>query len=182
MFFMARTVAPMFTGSCGSYSTTTTDARSDSDIGEAERDQARLLVTISAKIDELSPPTAEHELSSATLAPVWLLVDDDVERNERAFGIARHVERNVDVHSVPTGPALPTRRQRHRARPTFDRAAAHAVRPCVGHEQNAGPPAGGRKVELHAVAIDVGHLVVVRIHGVRGRKGAVGARNVDREP
>src|SRR5476649_1341247 len=93
MFFIARIVAAMFTGSCGSKSTTTTDESSDSVIGRPQLDETRLVVPVTAEVCERSIRPAHHELAAPALPPARHLVDDHVEcRRERRV--------DVNVHTI----------------------------------------------------------------------------------
>src|SRR5690348_11915088 len=100
MFFIARTVAPMLTGSCGSYSTTTTDERIESVIGAFEWNEAVLVLTIAAQVDELAAAAAQHQLAPAAAASARHLVDDDVE-------CRRQLARHVDAEAVAAVDAVP---------------------------------------------------------------------------
>src|SRR5690348_7602598 len=128
MFFIARTVAAMFTGSCGSYSTTTIDARRDSVIRYAKCDQALRLVPVAAEIHELPRPSTEHELPAATLAAARLLVDDDVDAD------GRRVRGERDEDAVSRRRPLPSRRDVLRQIPALDAADAHRGEMKLGNE------------------------------------------------
>src|SRR5687767_15120755 len=78
MFFMARTTAAMFTGFCGSNSTTRTRDRTDSVIDDREGEVAVLIVAIAAEVDELIRRATEHELASTAFAVGRHVVHDHV--------------------------------------------------------------------------------------------------------
>ena len=60
MFFIARIVAAMLIGFCGSKSTTTMDVSRDSLIDEFDWNQAVLILSVAAQVDELSVAAAQY--------------------------------------------------------------------------------------------------------------------------
>src|SRR6476660_1486352 len=89
MFFIARTVAAMFTGSWGSKRMTEIRASRDSDIGESEAEKTRGVVTITTKIDEFVGGTGQHELPATACSTGNGLVDEEVQRDLRT--VARNI-------------------------------------------------------------------------------------------
>src|SRR5690242_16739148 len=79
MFFIARIVAAMLIGFCGSKSTTTTESSRDSLIGESDRHEVGVFMAIAAEIHELSAAAAQHELSAAPLAGGRFFVDQEID-------------------------------------------------------------------------------------------------------
>src|SRR5260221_2709355 len=69
MFFIARTVAAMLTGSCGSKRTTEMRERRGSDMRENESEQPGWLMPGTPKIDAVSGGPGHHEPDAATAAP-----------------------------------------------------------------------------------------------------------------
>src|SRR5687768_16354100 len=104
MFFMARTVPAMFTGSCGSCSTTRTALSGRSDIGNHEREIAARLAAVAAEIDPAVPHATEDELPAPTLATRLGLVhgDDEIDR----LAPERRLRQRRTEH-VPGGVAPP---------------------------------------------------------------------------
>src|SRR3954468_13932281 len=100
MFFIARMVAAMFTGSCGSYSTTTTDDSSDSGIDQIQANEPRPILSIAAQVHEFSSGTAQDELPPAPNAPARHLVHRDVDL-DRSVARQRDVEQVSAVASQP---------------------------------------------------------------------------------
>src|SRR5687768_9566841 len=103
MFFIARTVAAMFTGSCGSWSTTHTVSRSVSGMRDDEGMETRL--PVAAEIDEPALRAAEHELPAPPLTFGRHVVDDDLHLERFALeqrGSDR--QRALDEISVRRGP------------------------------------------------------------------------------
>src|SRR5260221_12692813 len=80
MFFIARTVAAMLTGSCGSKRTTEMRERRESDMRENESEQPGWIMPVTPKIDEFSGGTGHHELAAATDAARNDLVDAVVKK------------------------------------------------------------------------------------------------------
>src|SRR5260221_12146406 len=95
MFFIARTVAAMLTGSCGSKRTTEMRERRESDMRENESEQPVWLMPVTPKIDEFSGGTGHHELAAATGAARNDLVDEDVEEELRRAMV--NVQRRVEL-------------------------------------------------------------------------------------
>src|SRR5215213_2479423 len=93
MFFMARIVAPMLTGSCGSYNTTATDARSESGIDDLQRNESGRIVPIAAQVHKFIASAAEYELAAASLSAERHLIHDDFDRKRR-LGLS-HVDRQA---------------------------------------------------------------------------------------
>src|SRR5215204_706103 len=79
MFFIARMTAAMLIWFCGSNSTTLTRDRTDSVIGQHEREVSLGGEPVAAEIHELALPAAKDELSAATFAIGRRLVDDKAE-------------------------------------------------------------------------------------------------------
>src|SRR4051812_742569 len=80
MFFIARTVAAMFTWSCGSYSTTRRASSRDSGIGDDKGDETGRVVTVATKIDELALRPGTNQLAAAAFPAAWLFIDDVIHR------------------------------------------------------------------------------------------------------
>src|SRR5215217_1680012 len=157
MFFIARIVAAMLTGSCGSYSTTTTDTSNESAIDDLERNQACGVVAIALQIHEFAGSAAQDELSPASLTSERRLVHDDVD-SERWPRLI-----DLDGDPVALAAAFPPRVDRQVGRPTFDPARADRVALSFGDEKPAAVATSRSKVELHTVAVDVRWLVIVRV-------------------
>src|SRR5260221_3015616 len=83
MFFIARTVAAMLTGSCGSKRTTEMRERRESDMRENESEQPVWLMPVTPKIDEFSGGTGHHELAAPPRAARNDLVHEDLEAELR---------------------------------------------------------------------------------------------------
>src|SRR5215831_13769126 len=100
MFFIARTVAAMLMGFCGSNSTTTTEERSDSDIVDLERDQSISVLPVAAQVDEVTVRTAQNELAASPLPAGGHLVHDHIDRGGNWRQL--EVELVADVHGFPS--------------------------------------------------------------------------------
>src|SRR5665647_3082056 len=159
MFFMARTVAAMFTGFCGSKRTTEICESRESAIREREAEQPRRVVAVSTKIDEFTGGAGEHELPSTSRTPRHDFVDDDVER--KLWRAAADMQRRLEPISGRGRP--PARVDGKVVRPPINRTNAHRVR--IGHKQQTGAARAGDRVKLHAIAIDRRGLVVELILG-----------------
>src|SRR6185503_1170298 len=118
MFFIARTVAAMLIGFCGSYRTTTTDVRSDSAI-VLQFDESDGLVAIAAKVDELPCTTAHDELTASPFSPARHLVDDHVE--------CARVPEDFDVELIAGSRRSPLSANVLRRRPFLDGSHDHVT-------------------------------------------------------
>src|SRR6476660_4199199 len=98
MFFIARTVAPMFT-----------ESSSDSVIGPLplplDRGEAVVVLAIAAEVDEFAVAAAEHQLPASPVTTAGHFVDDEVDRREFS-----RIE--VDVHAIAVSHSLPHRMRR----------------------------------------------------------------------
>src|ERR1043166_848468 len=121
MFFMARTVAPMLIGFCGSYNTTTTDASSDSVIGDSQWNQSLGIVAVASEIHEVAVGTAQHELSTPAFATARHLVHDPIESEGW-----RH-RWQLDRHAVPCRGRVPLRTNRLLGEPAVDPTHTHGL-------------------------------------------------------
>ena len=86
MFFIARTVAAMLIGFCGSKRTTTTESRRDSLIGETDGDELRSFVAVAAEVDEVAAPAAENQLATTSFAAERLFDDQNLNCLSSALG------------------------------------------------------------------------------------------------
>src|SRR4051812_39735685 len=155
MFFIARMVAAMLIGFCGSKRTTTTAESSESAI-VLQLDQFDHLVALATEVHELACSAAHHELTPTPLAAAGHLVDDDVQRARMAG--------NLDVEVIPCPGHLPLRADLLSRSPFFDGSHDHRIRLRDWNEQPPTEAALRSQVELNAVAVDERGLVIVSIH------------------
>src|SRR5258708_2443442 len=173
MFFIARTVAAMWTGSCGSKRTTEMRERRESDMRENESEQPVWLVPVTPKIDEFSGGTGHHELAAATSPAGNDLVDEDVEEELRRAMV--DVQRRVQL--IARGRRAPPRVHGELVVPAFDLSHGDAAR--LRNEQESRVAISGNGVELHAVAVDGRGIVVELVLGEDGYEQALRCRHVD---
>src|SRR5690348_8069648 len=175
MFFIARTVAPMLIGFCGSYRTTTTASRSELLI-DVQWDQAVLVVAIAAEINELTATAAEHELSAPTFSTAGHFIHDDIQCVRDRTG-------KCDVEIVAARCRRPTRVDRSRRAPAVQLTNANGRRVALRNEYPSAQRLAGTKIELYAIPVDVRRFVVVAIDSVGRNKGPIAPlhANIDLE-
>src|SRR5687768_6855458 len=98
MFFIPRTTAAMFTGSCGSCSTIRTRASGSATLDDHWK-KARGGLAIALKIDPVAP-SAQRELATAAHASRGHVVRDHVERDRKGLLRSQSIERNLEPHRV----------------------------------------------------------------------------------
>src|SRR5262249_38805245 len=138
---------PMFTGSSGSYNTTTTDSSSDSATDHLERNEPVVVLPIAAKVDELAAGAAQHELAASPRATARHLVHDQVD--------SRRNGQDVDRDSISRADAFPPRVGRGADR-VSDRPNPHAIAAKLRDQHPRRDPTIASEIQLNAVAIDVG--------------------------
>src|SRR4051812_43628643 len=151
----------------------TTEASSDSVIGDAQGDETFRLVPIAAEVNELPRSAAQHELPTTPLAPARHLIDDDIEAVGRRVGGERY------EHSIAGRGALPASRDFVWRVPSLDTTGANGGRVGFGHEQPSAARVAPPNEQFHTVAVDVGRLVVIGIGRIASRERAIAARHVD---
>src|SRR5262249_17685414 len=162
-FFIARTVAAMLMGFCGSNNTTTTEESSDSGIVDLERDETIGVLPIASQIDELAVRTAQDELTAASLTSSRHLVHDHIDR-VRDRG-------EVEVGLVPGVPRSPSRARCRDRDGRADRPNMNRCGLALGNEHPGCRSGRHPNMELHTIAVDVGLLVVVAVQRVGWSKG-----------
>src|SRR5688500_12767566 len=95
MFFIARTVPAMLTGSCGSTRTTWTAARGSSGIvDDDEWEEAVRWLPVATQVDPFAASAAKHELSAPPLPVGSSLVHQQVEPEATTAAGSEPLQRN----------------------------------------------------------------------------------------
>src|SRR5690349_24694392 len=121
-----------------------------------EANELAPVFAIAAQVNKLARTSAENQLAAASLAPRWLLVDDDPEC-ELALIAPRRL-RNSNAERVAIFGSLPSRTDGARSLPAVDATGAHRARILgrdLGHEHPGGGTQRVDDVQLDAIAVDV---------------------------
>src|SRR5919109_207971 len=162
MFFIARTTAAMFTGSCGSCRTTRTRASGSATIdNDRQKTCGRLTVPL-----EIHPTaaSAQDELPPAPHAIGCHFVDDDVHRERNAPSGAECIQWHLETHLVTSALGTPFRDEGNIGSRAIDRTGSHMRSRTLGHCEPGRRtiPFVRGDVELYPVAVNVGMLIVER--------------------
>src|SRR5262245_12490459 len=133
MFFIARIVAAMLTGFCGSYSTTTTASSNELDIWYTKGNEVDGVVTIAAQVHKIAATSTQHELPAPALATAGQLVHEHV---DRAWEHA--ADRDVDAIAGAVTPPCRVDRSETGLRPALERSNSHRRRGGLRYEHPAG--------------------------------------------
>src|SRR5919109_1183419 len=162
MFFIARTTAAMLTGSCGSGRTTRTRVSGSGTIDD-DGQKACGRLTVSPEIDPATA-SAQDKLPPTANAIDSHLVDDHVHRERNPTGRAHRIEGHLEAHLIATLVATPCRNDWNVGARAIDSPNAHVWLGMLWDHEPRGRtiPIVGSDIELYAVAVNVGMLVVER--------------------
>src|SRR5436190_23399829 len=152
----------------------TMEPSSDSVIWQMELNEAIGGVAIAAQIDEVPSAFAKHELSSTALAAERHFIDQQIQR-------ARDAIRNLSVYPIAGGNRCPRGDNRCRRRPALELPDPHARRGALRNENPRAKAPLAREIELNAIAVDVGKLIVISVDSGRVDERVLTLMDVDRD-